>query len=276
MPTDFSPLVIRAVQALAQHALPAFFIALLLLLALVASVWLAVARYGIRPETSRRTPLTYLLAYLAAGFALTAGAAALFAEIAENIGDGRRLGQLDTLFSSAIGSAAAPATLQVFATLTHLGDPLTLTVICAVGALLLLYLRRFALCTAWVAAIAGNALLNPALKSIFARARPLHDHGIAAASGYSFPSGHSSGSVVTYGMLAYALLRLLPPQHARWRLPILLLAAATAFTVCSSRVFLQVHYASDVVAGIASGAIWLAVCITAVELARYRQGTRAR
>ena len=85
--------------------------------------------------------------------------------------------------------------------------------------------------------------------------------------GFSFPSGHSSGSVVAYGMLAYLALRLLP---IRWHLPGLLATVALAFTVGASRLFLGVHFASDVIAGFASGAAWLAMCITLIERMRWR------
>jgi undecaprenyl-diphosphatase len=269
-----SPAVVSAVQWLAAHALPAFGGVLVLLLLVTSAVWLSLSRYSLRQAESRFSPLSYLLAYLLAGFALIAGAAALFAEIAENLGDGRKLGQLDLLFSNALQVHVTRPTLQVFASLTHMGDPLTLAAIGSAVALVLLWQRHFLLCATWALAVVGNGLLNPALKSIFARARPLHEHGLAAASGFSFPSGHASGSVVAYGMLAYVLVRLLPAPWSAARLPVVLAAAAIACTVGSSRVFLQLHFASDVLAGFASGAAWLGVCIAAAELARYRRARR--
>ena len=118
-------------------------------------------------------------------------------------------------------------------------------------------------------ALGGNALLNPLLKRVFERVRPMHEHGLVTELGWSFPSGHTSSATVAYGMLAYVALRTLP---AVWHVPALLAAAALAFTVGCSRVFLQVHFASDVLAGFASGAAWLTVCIVSVELARaYRR-----
>ena len=60
-------------------------------------------------------------------------------------------------------------------------------------------------------------------------------------------------------------LRVLPP---RWHVPVLMLAAALAFSVGGSRVFLQLHYVSDVLAGFAWGAAWLALCVLSVELSR--------
>ena len=270
-----SPALRNAVQSLASHALPAFGVALLGLLAAVWGLWRLALRYGVHRETSRFAPLTYLLAYLALGFALITGAAALFAEIAENLGDGSKLGQLDLLFSDTIRSTVSLGALRAFALLTHLGDPITLAALSLMGALALLWQRRYGLCMGWVLAVSGNALLNPLLKRIFERVRPVHDNSLSFADGWSFPSGHASGSVVVYGMLAYLLVRLLPARLAAARLPVVALAAALAFTTSCSRVFLQVHFATDVLAGMASGTAWLAVSIGAIELARYRRTRQA-
>lgn len=267
--------VTAAVQALGAHALPAFGVALLLVLAGVAALWHLAQRYGLRRDESRWPPLAYLTAYLALGFGIIAGAAALFAEIAEMLGDGRQLGRLDQLFSDNMARTVSKSVLRVFAAITHLGDPLTLTALCVLVGLLLLYRHQRWLAAGWVLAIAGNALLNPALKGIFARTRPVHDRSLALADGWSFPSGHASSSLVAYGMLAYLLVRLLPPHWpARLRLVAVLLATVLAFTIGSSRVFLQVHFASDVLAGFASGTAWLAVCIGTLELIRYRLVSR--
>ena len=264
-----SPAVRDAVQALASHALAAFGIALLLLLCTVWGVWRLVQRYGVYRETSRFAPLAYLVAYLALGFGLIIGAAALFAEIAENLGDGRKLGQLDLLFSDTLQATLPDAAVRVFTVLTHLGDPVTLIALSLAGLLALLWQRRYGLCVGWVLATGGNAVLNPVLKSIFKRARPLHESGQAFASGWSFPSGHASSSVVVYGMLAYVLVRWLPARYAIARLPVVIAAAALAFTVGCIRVLIRVHFPSDVLAGFASGTVWLAVCIAAIEAARY-------
>ena len=261
----------NGVQALAAHALPIFAIALLLVLASVAVLWWLLQRYGVYRQTSRFAPLVYLPGQLLLGFALIAGGAALFAEIAQHLGDGRKLGQLDLLFSDTVRSTVSIGTLQFFALLTHFGDPITLTLLAAVVAALLLQRRQLWLCAAWLLALAGNALLGKLLKNIFERARPVYDHRLAVADGWSFPSGHSSGAVVAFGMLAYLIARFLPERLAAWRLPVLMAAAALAFAVGCSRVFLQVHYVSDVMAGFAVGTAWLAVCVSAVEVRRYRQ-----
>lgn len=276
MPLD-APSVLEAVRFLGAHALPVFAGVSLLALVGVAVLWGLGMRYGVHRAHSRWPPLAYLIGHMALGLALVAGGAAVLAEIADMLGDGEQLGELDQVFSQALRGATSREVLQVFAVLTHLGDPLTLALLCGAVALVLLYLRQRVLAAGWVLAIAGNALLNPALKRIFERARPMHDSGLTSADGWSFPSGHASGSVVAYGMLAYVLVRMLPPAWPpATRAAALLLASAAALTTGASRVFLQVHYLSDVLAGFASGTAWLAVCILILELARYRQAQRLR
>jgi undecaprenyl-diphosphatase len=132
---------------------------------------------------------------------------------------------------------------------------------------LLVLSGRRAIAIGFVIAIAGNGVLNTTLKRIFERVRPVHDREIATADGWSFPSGHASGSLVTYGMIAYVLVSVMP---SRWRLPAAILATIIAVTTASSRVFLRVHFASDVLAGFASGT----ACIVSIELMRRYWRTR--
>jgi undecaprenyl-diphosphatase len=243
------------------HALAVFMAllaALLLLTAVMAWAW---NRQVLRRAQAAFSPPAVLLLNAAAGFAVVLGAAAGFAEIAEQLGPDGTMAQTDKALSASIRAHVGGGTQQVFARLTHLGDPPVLMLLGVAVALWLWWRGQRSLALGWVLALGGNALLNPMLKRIFERVRPLHDPGPVAELGWSFPSGHTSGATVAYGMLAYVMLRTLPPS---WHLPALLGATALAFTVGSSRVFLQVHFASDVAAGFASGTAWLMVCILSV------------
>jgi len=255
-------------QWLGAHALVVFALGLCLVLVGVALGWHFIGRL-LRPAEPDASPSPLQVALrLAAGFVILVGAAAGFAEIAEQIGPGGDVARFDEAFAAAIAATLAAPTRHFFAGVTRLGDPLTLIALAlAVGAVLVVRGRR-RLAFAWILALAGNAMLNGALKRIFERVRPVHEPGFVAAPGWSFPSGHSSGSVVAYGLLAYLLLRALP---ARWHLPVVLMTAGLAFTIGSSRVFVQVHFASDVVAGFLSGGAWLVVCILGFEFARHRR-----
>lgn len=264
------------VQALGDLGLTLFFALLALLLPAATLLWWLVQRYAVPSKTSTLPAGAFLLIRLASGFAVLVAAAAVFAEIAEVLSDGPRAGQLDQLFSDALHASTAGWALQVFAGITRLGDTATLAAWgVGVATVLLLRGRRW-LALGWVLAISGNALLNTTLKALFERTRPVHDSALVHADGWSFPSGHSSGSVVVYGMLAYVLIHSLPPAMARRAsLPLVLLATTLAFSVGCSRVFLQVHFATDVLAGFASGTAWLAVCVASIELTRHYGRTRA-
>ena len=256
------------------NALPVFLALLATLLVLVAAgasaLWASRAR--LKPAVPRQLrPASAVLLYGAAGFALVLAAALLFAEIAEHLGPGGAMARADAALAESIHVHVNLTILRAFAFITHFGDVLTMSVLGVVVALLLWLRRQRGLALGWVLAVGGNALLNPLLKRVFERVRPVHEHGLVSELGWSFPSGHTSSATVAYGMLAYLSIRMLP---ARWHLPAVLVAAALAFTVGCSRIFLQVHFASDVAAGFASGTAWLTVCIASVEFGRHYRHSR--
>ncbi len=259
-PAD-APLV-ALTATLGAHALAGFCLLLAVLLTGIALVGLSIRRISRRRLRAKAHPFAMLFLRLLIGFALIVGAAFAFAEIAEEIGPGEELAHLDQVFSDAVRAGTPEAARTVFGWVTHLGDPWTLTLLGAVVALGLLLRGERLLAFAFVAAMGGNALLNTALKRAFERARPLHALEPAPFDGYSFPSGHSSGALVAYGMLAYVLMRTLPRG---WHLPAAMICAAAAFSVGASRIFLQAHFATDVLAGFASGSAWLTICILSVE-----------
>ncbi|MBC8056817.1 MAG: phosphatase PAP2 family protein [Rhizobiales bacterium] len=261
-------LIGRLPPLVGAQALPLFFLLLVLLLALTWLGWWAFQRWLLPREQGAAPTPVLLLLRLALGFGAIVFGAWTFAEIAEALHAEAPLAAADQALADSLRQSVPPAALQAFAWLTLLADPATLTVLCVGIATLLLAQGRRWLAIGWVAAVAGNALLNVTLKQVFARVRPVHDDGLVLAHGFSFPSGHSSGAVVAYGMLAYVLLRYLP---LRWHLPMVLASVALAFSIGASRMFLRVHFASDVIAGFASGSAWLAVCIASIELTRWYQ-----
>lgn len=154
--------------------------------------------------------------------------------------------------------------LRTIAAVTHLGDKLWVGSVAAVVLLVLLLRRHWQLALAWTVALAGIVPINGSVKALFRRVRPLHDHGFIVEPGWSFPSGHAFGAMVFYGMLAYVLMRLSPRYHRA------IIAAAILLigVVGISRILLQVHYFSDVLAGYTVGAAWLVLCIGTIESTR--------
>ena len=261
------PLFALAEQA-AANALTFFLALLAIVLILVAVGWQLF--HGILVVRARmKSPDAIYLIGSVLGLVLVTGGVLIFIEIAEGIAVNSRLSIVDATITNSIKTNISVAPLQIFSVVTHFGDRPVLFTIGALVTVLLWHAHRRSLAIAWVIALAGNAVLNPVLKQFFERLRPLNEHGVANALGWSFPSGHASGAMVTYGMLAYVAVRMLPLM---WRLPVLLGLISLVLTVGFSRIFLQVHFMSDVAAGFASGLAWLTLCILTIELIeRYRR-----
>jgi membrane-associated phospholipid phosphatase len=111
--------------------------------------------------------------------------------------------------------------------------------------------------------VAGGGLLNFWLKSFFERERPNFNR-IMEADGFSFPSGHSMGSMTYYGFLGYLVMRskYKPLSKLGW----VILFGLVILLIGISRIYLGVHYPSDVLAGYMAGSVWLVLCISLLEI----------
>ncbi|GAA5534045.1 phosphatase PAP2 family protein [Deinococcus aluminii] len=119
-------------------------------------------------------------------------------------------------------------------------------------AVILAFLRPGRRRTAFlVVAVGGAALLGNLLKLVFHHPRPHLWAGLVTESGASFPSGHATGTA------AFAVAVTLLAWRTRWRWPVLLLAVTFMLLVGFSRVYLGVHYPSDVLAGWLTGLAWV-------------------
>ncbi|MDB6062750.1 MAG: superfamily protein [Verrucomicrobiaceae bacterium] len=186
----------------------------------------------------------------------------IFISIASAISGDNALTQFDHTVSDALQHALPLDLLKIIAAFTHSGDGSTRTLLTIGVALWLAQRYRYTLMLSWCGAVAGNGALNRLLKLMFQRVRPPHEHGLIVETDWSFPSGHASGAMVAYGMLAFVLTRGVRPV---WHAPIYCGATLLILAIGFSRVALQVHYFSDVIAGFAIGAVWLIACIQFYE-----------
>lgn len=108
----------------------------------------------------------------------------------------------------------------------------------------------------------GSITLNLVLKQIYNRPRPLLP--LTSASGLSFPSGHAMISASFYGLLIYFAWSRLRP-HPVLRYVVVTLLAGLIVLIGLTRVYLRVHYATDVLAGITAGLAWLIIAIPLLQ-----------
>ncbi len=172
---------------------------------------------------------------------------------------------LDTHIAQGLAVTLQPSLLHAVALFTQIGDRSFLMGVGASVLAVLLWQRRWSLALAWVAASMGGGLLNKLLKALFERIRPEHAHGFLQAEGFSFPSGHATGAVAIYGMLAYVLARTITTQRHAFLFSV---ACGLIAAIGMSRVLLHVHYLSDVLAGWAVTSAWIALCMLAFEAIR--------
>ena len=131
----------------------------------------------------------------------------------------------------------------------------------AVAALLFLNLRREA--AVLTGTVVGGWIVNSLIKDFVGRARPTIVPHLTEASGNSFPSGHSFNSAVVFLAIALAFAAMSPRRSVRWT--IVAGAAALTWLIAFSRVWLGVHFPSDVIAGWLGGASWAFLAAAALD-----------
>src|SRR5204863_2443074 len=165
---------------------------------------------------------------------------------------------------------ASNATLvAVVKAITWLGSGGVLWTVIGAATVILALRRQWRLAAYLLVTGAGALILDPILKSLVGRLRPVVAHPIAHGTGDSFPSGHSLGSIVCYGAI---LLVFLPAARGRWRPILITVIAALVALIGISRILLGVHYLSDVVGAWALGITWLGITAFAFELTRSAAG----
>ncbi|HEY9806781.1 MAG TPA: phosphatase PAP2 family protein [Candidatus Obscuribacterales bacterium] len=194
-----------------------------------------------------------------------------FAEIAEEVLE-KETQAFDTSILLSLRELHTPLLDRFMLSITFLGEPTVLTAMSlALGAWLIWRGQRSEATTLAIAAV-GATGLNLLLKRLFARARPALWERVVDVRYYSFPSGHAMLSMVIYGLLGY----LLATHFKRWRVGILVLTAILIVTIGFSRLYLGVHWPTDVLAGYAAGLVWLMTCILSIEIWRHRHTSRAQ
>lgn len=211
---------------------------------------------------------------LTLGIALIVLAAVGFGVVADDVVRGAAITRLDMQLAEWFHARATPGFTRAMLLVTHWNG---LAGSSAMALLLAFWFQRRRL-HAWllltVLAVPGGMLLNAVLKHAFRRARPSLDHPLLTLETYSFPSGHTAAATVFYGLLACWMFKCMHGAPARAL--VLLAAACMIALVALSRMYLGVHYLSDVIAAALESLAWLALCVTAVSTFERRRALAQR
>lgn len=220
--------------------------------------WLAVVATRLRPG--------WLFGLSAAlGLAVIASAAVAAGKLMEDVTDGDGVTALDRPVASFVAAHRTGALTMIMRAVSTAGGPVVLaTVTVTVGVVLGIAGRRWAPVLIACATVAGDGALTIALKEAVGRSRPPLSGALAAADGYAFPSAHAATAVAALGVVAW----LCAGRLRSWLSRAVVWAGAgmLAALVGISRVYLGVHWTTDILGGWAFGVLWLAVVVTAATI----------
>ena len=187
---------------------------------------------------------------ITASLLMLVSAAALFAWLAQQA-DTR---QFDSAIRRAVHQVSSPALTEIMRAVSVLGEVVALIALSVAVIALLCCFRRFRDAVLLGITMLGALGLDLGLKGVFHRSRPVPFFG-AAPNSYSFPSGHALASLCFFATFALILSGYVQPRGVRWLIWIaaVLLIAVIGF----SRIYLGVHYPSDVVGGYCAGIFWV-------------------
>ncbi|WP_202406260.1 phosphatase PAP2 family protein [Pontibacillus yanchengensis] len=208
------------------------------------------------------------------GFVIIGVSFYFFAELAEEVMEKEPL-IIDKLAINMMNNIQQAWLGNAFGMITEAGSVLWLSI---ASGLLLVYLLFISDKSKWVSVyflvnMLGISLLTKVLKLAFERKRPdiLEKYD---GTGFSFPSGHSTGAIVFYGFVIYIVFITNMKSSVKWILNSFL--GLLILLVGLSRVYVGVHYFSDILAGFSFGLAWLLICILALEVTLWRQQRRQK
>ena len=182
----------------------------------------------------------------------------LFSKMAEDVLDMELVTKLDFLIHTNMPHIYTSFLTKIMIATTTIDNPLPITIIILAIALYLGYKKYFNEMFFFLFSIAGSATFMFIVKSLVQRTRPLHH--LVEASGYSFPSGHATLSTA----LAFSLYLILS-KRVKYKKTLLSLCIIYPLIISFSRVYLSVHYLSDVIAGIGLSLFWVSLVALVFE-----------
>ena len=211
------------------------------------------------------TPESALGFYLLIGFGVLLLGSLLFGEIASDVTANEAIVRFDLAVTAALHANTNPTLIQMMLVASLAGSQVIIVAAVALG-LFFIWHRNGRDLILLTVTVGGEELINLIFKSVFNRPRPIFSDPVALANGFSFPSGHAMASMVFYGLIAYFLMR--RSKSILERFLIVLIGLLIVAIIGFSRIYLGLHYPSDVLGGYSAGLAWLAFTISGFGLYR--------
>jgi undecaprenyl-diphosphatase len=228
-------------------------------------------RRFVRGRLDRKTELGLRLTINVALFGLVVWA---FGGLLEEVLDNATLVRFDVVVNSWLHGHTTVAGLRAFDAITRIGSP-GVWVVTALFALWLLWRRERFLFWAWLASNIGGGVLQLVLKSSIHRNRPQYAATYLHGQSYSFPSGHTMSATICWSLMVVCAGLSLGWHGAR-RARLYVVATTLILAIGFSRIYLGVHYPSDVLGGLLAGTAWVVLCTTTIRIVQSAEAARER
>lgn len=204
-------------------------------------------------------------------FLLCIGFGILFGYVATAVGNDS-IRSFDRTIISAVQGQEAPWLTFIMKTFTWIGSAYVVAPVTLIGFLVLFFkLNRRPQAFLLSAVIVGTVVLNTVLKVYFQRERP-EIHRILDANGFSFPSGHTMMAFSLYSILGYIVWRNVKTRSGSFM--IILTASIMTILIGVSRIYLGVHFPSDIVGGLLASGLWVTISVMVYSFFQHRHKNR--
>ncbi|QNF34612.1 phosphatase PAP2 family protein [Adhaeribacter swui] len=194
---------------------------------------------------------------------------AMLSELAETVINSQQLKKLDIEVSAALFNIRTPILSQVLFYFTKLGSVYGITLITTLAGAMLIIKKRLIQLVALLLSVLGSGITMHYSKIYFHRERPLNIAYYVPENSFSFPSGHSTSIMALIGIICYFIFIDAKP---RWRRnSLVLLGCNVILLVGFSRIYLGVHFLTDVTAGYLLGFVWVLLAVGVMEYLTLRQ-----
>lgn len=205
--------------------------------------------------------------YVLVCFLIIVGCLLLVGKLGQEISE-QKLAGFDSWVTGVVQSVITPGLTSVMLFFTFVASTWSLVTLAVISAVLMLWQHKRWEALFLLIALGGGTLFNLFLKWLFQRERPTL-HRLVEETGYSFPSGHSMAAFIFFGMLAMLLFLFVASRATK--MVIVVFTAFLVLLVGVSRIYLGVHYPSDVLGGFAAGGAWLGISLVGLKMVLERR-----